>query len=97
MGADTYTSAASEVSSQRTTVARKLRIITPTPTVAETATMSAATATPVRESLATTPRAAMRPVRPRSPPSGGPAARAAPIIASGVRSAALRIMVKSPA
>ena len=59
--------------------------------------MSAATATPVRESFATTPRAAMRPGRPRSRPSRRPAARAAPIIASGVRSAAPRIIAKSPA
>ena len=45
-------SARSVPSSQRTTASRKLAIMMPTPMVAETAIISAAMATPVRESAA---------------------------------------------
>ena len=68
LGGDTYTSACSDVSSQRTTLWRKLSIMIPTPTDAATAIMRAAIATAVRLSAAVTPRVAIRPSKPKAAP-----------------------------
>src|SRR5213083_2706475 len=59
----------------------------PTPTVVETAIMSAAMATAVRESELVIPRAAMRPRSPKLRPAIGPRMLRRPMAAAGVRKA----------
>ena len=78
----------SELSSHDATVARKLRTMMPTATVVATAIMSAASATDVRLSEATMPRAAIRPKTPKIAPATGLTAAAKTRVANGVASAA---------
>src|SRR6185295_18643256 len=79
---------------QRSTLPRKLPIIAPTPTVTETATTRAAIATPVRDSPASRPPAAIRPTRPNAREKTGRAARARRSAAPGARSAQPTIVRK---
>ena len=88
LGADTYTSAWNDVSSHRTTLRRKLSIMIPTPTDADTAIISAAMATAVRLSAAATPRVAIRPSSPKAAPASGWDIRTTAMVTMGVSSAA---------
>jgi hypothetical protein len=90
-------SAWSEFSSHRTTVWRKLSIITPTPTVTDTAITRAAMATAVREREATTPPVAIRPRMPRRAPMGRRRTPISRTVAPGARRAQPRITAKRPA
>jgi hypothetical protein len=84
-------------SSQLTTASRKLAIMIPTPMAADTAIISAAMATEVRENAATMPRAASRPTVPNPAAIGGWSSRSSPSAAAGATSAEPIMSTNSPA
>ena len=90
-------SARSVPSSQRTTASRKLAIITPTPMAADTAIISAAMATAVRESAAAMPRVARRPRSPKARPAIGWSRRSSTSDAAGATKAQPIITTNRPA
>jgi hypothetical protein len=86
-----------ETSSHSMKVSRKLSTMMPTPTVAETATMSAAMATEVRLRAPETERVAMVPMMPNTLFMSGPARRSRATLRAGVRRANPMMMEKKAA